>query len=818
MAKGFFSNHPIFILDQNTDDIIDVNNCAIETYGLSKQRLCDMNIKDLGVKKRRPELIPPKADDDEAADKIWIHKKKSGDEFYVQFTTHLFNYNGRRALIAVVHDVSKQVKKREKNVDKFPKIRPLSGVQTLAEIIWSYDKTVLQWSEKAEDLFGWREDEVVGKEGFFERFVHEDEHKTAFDKIDNAFNNLKTSYQIDGRIVDKDGNIRMCEWNNSIAYDEEGNVVAVYSLVQDITERKKSEILFQALSEKSIVGVYLLQDNIFKYVNPRFCEIFSYARDEMENKLGPIHLTHSEDWPGLLKKIKPLLDGTKEENEHSFRAVTKGKKIVHVVAYGRRIDFFGKPAVIGTLLDNTQTKLATQRFKTSVESFENLFDSISDAVHIMDEDGRFLKVNNAAVALYGYDRKELIGQTPEIVLAPGKNDLDEADKYFRKAMSGEPQEFSLWAKRKNGEVFPKQVSAAPGHYLDKDVIILISRDESERFETERRVKQSEKQFWQLFKNAPLGIVMMDRTQDIRIANPAFEHMFGYENQELKGLDLDRLIVPEEDYLKAAEISKSVYAGGISAVRTKRKRKDGSIIDVLIYGVPVKLKEEIIAIFGIYVDISDRMKDQERIEKSLKEKEVMLAEIHHRVKNNLAVITGLLELQQYKTELKPAKHILRESQLRINSIALIHEKLYQNEDLSQVSIDVYIKELIEIIAQSMQSEDEDISLKLKADSTFLTINQAIPCGLILNELVTNAYKHAFTGKEKGTITIILNSEGKEFHLEFEDDGNGIPDTVDFENPESLGMTLIQTLSKQLNGEFNFENKGIGTRFWLKFEIE
>src|SRR5699024_9348684 len=232
----------------------------------------------------------------------------------------------------------------------------------------------------------------------------------------------------------------------------------------------------------------------------------------------------------------------------------------------------------------------------------------------------------------------------------------------------------------------------------------------------------------LFKNAPLGIAMMDRAHDIRIVNPAFEDMFGFTNNALKGLDIDKVIVSENKYMEAAELSKKVYEGDISAIKDQRLRKDGSSIEVLIYGVPVKLKGTIIAIFGIYVDISDRVAYEQKIEKSLKEKEVMLAEIHHRVKNNLAVITGLIELQQYKTEVESAKNILKESQLRIKSIALIHEKLYQNEDLSQVSIDIYLEELISIISDSMIAEATDVTLNIDATADSLTINQAIPCGL------------------------------------------------------------------------------------------
>jgi two-component sensor histidine kinase len=177
------------------------------------------------------------------------------------------------------------------------------------------------------------------------------------------------------------------------------------------------------------------------------------------------------------------------------------------------------------------------------------------------------------------------------------------------------------------------------------------------------------------------------------------------------------------------------------------------------------------------------------------------------------------LQQFKADSKEARNILRESQLRINSIALIHEKLYQNENLSEVSIDVYLKELLDIIVSSMATEVTDVSISIDSASIFLTINQAIPCGLILNELITNVYKHAFEGRGQGEIVITLKKTPREeMALIVADNGIGIQDKNISSSGKPSGQFVLKALAKKLKAEINFEeNPKIGTACVIKFSV-
>lgn len=204
-----------------------------------------------------------------------------------------------------------------------------------------------------------------------------------------------------------------------------------------------------------------------------------------------------------------------------------------------------------------------------------------------------------------------------------------------------------------------------------------------------------------------------------------------------------------------------------------------------------------------------------INESLAEKEMLLKEIHHRVKNNLQIISGILELQNLNVNDAHAKVILKEGQARIQSIALIHKTLYQSENFSSVPLESYLEELIQAIEATYKNSATQILTQIRVEGIELNINTAIPLSLIINEIITNCYKHAFLGKEKGNICINLSKTLEEkYLLKIQDDGNGLPENFDPKKLHSVGFDLMQGLTKQLEGNFNFESKN-GTTITILF---
>lgn len=220
--------------------------------------------------------------------------------------------------------------------------------------------------------------------------------------------------------------------------------------------------------------------------------------------------------------------------------------------------------------------------------------------------------------------------------------------------------------------------------------------------------------------------------------------------------------------------------------------------------------------SMILDITERKEAEEQVIRSLEEKEVMLKEIHHRVKNNLQIISSLLHLQSAYIEDPKALVSLKESQDRVSSMFMIHEKLYGSRDLSSIDFGSYVNQLVTHLLQSYGIAEGRITLKTNIESMFLGIDTAIPCGLIINELVSNSLKHAFPDEKKGNVIVELKKDDAgTYILKVEDDGIGFPKGVDFKSTTSLGMQLIITLANQLLGKIEMNGKK-GTRFTVTFK--
>ncbi len=210
------------------------------------------------------------------------------------------------------------------------------------------------------------------------------------------------------------------------------------------------------------------------------------------------------------------------------------------------------------------------------------------------------------------------------------------------------------------------------------------------------------------------------------------------------------------------------------------------------------------------EITERVRAEERIKASLREKEVLLKEIHHRVKNNLQVISSLLYLQAKNIQGKEPPAMFQDSQSRVRAMALVHERLYQSQDLARVNFAEYVRSLANYLFRSYGVNTNVIRLKINVEDVFLGVDTAIPCGLIINELVSNSLKHAFPDGREGEIRIELRSDDGWCILVVSDDGVGFPRDVDFRNKQSLGLQLVDTLVNQLEGIIELDGSS-GTAF-------
>ncbi|MBL0341933.1 MAG: PAS domain S-box protein [Bacteroidetes bacterium] len=315
-----------------------------------------------------------------------------------------------------------------------------------------------------------------------------------------------------------------------------------------------------------------------------------------------------------------------------------------------------------------------------------------------------------------------------------------------------------------------------------------------------------------------AVLIFNENKEIEWANTGFTKMTGYTIEEitsLKGKNIKHYTFNEDvDEL----IQNCILEKKSTVFESLIQKKDGTKIWASNTLTPIFSENgELKKIVVIDMDITYRKMMEEQIRESLEEKGLLLREIHHRVKNNLQIIISLFNLQSHYINDLKASEALKEGQDRIKSMALIHERFYQNDGLSRIDFDDYIKRLVENLYMSFNASPERILFDVEADKISLDIDTAVPCGLIINELVSNVFKHAFNETEKGTLSIKFHRIANDLiQLSISDSGKGLPAGFDFEEVDSLGMQLINALTNQLDGRMTLV-AGKGTTFVLEFKV-
>ena len=308
-----------------------------------------------------------------------------------------------------------------------------------------------------------------------------------------------------------------------------------------------------------------------------------------------------------------------------------------------------------------------------------------------------------------------------------------------------------------------------------------------------------------------AILVTDNNDIVTRVNGSAARLLGYSNDEIIGKPLKGFF-----YLVNSDGIESERKEEVSEYQLITRNKE--YIPVLFSQADLIENGKKKGSVNVATDISNLKEAEMELKKALDEKGMMLAEIHHRVKNNLAVISGLLQLQGYHTKSEEITDALKDSQFRIQSMALVHEKLYESENLAYINYDRYIKDLLQAIISMHESAYKSVKLSCDMEAFSLSIGQAIPASLLLNELIVNSFKHAFTEQEKGEIVVNGREVNSKVIIEISDNGKGVTQE-DFFKSKSLGSTLIDTLIGQLDGNLEVlpnDKAGKGTTFRLEFK--
>ncbi len=452
------------------------------------------------------------------------------------------------------------------------------------------------------------------------------------------------------------------------------------------------------------------------------------------------------------------------------------------------------------------------------DSFRKVVEWAPTAMVMVDETGRIVLINAMAERIFGYSREELLGEPVE-KLVPER--FAENHPGYRAGYAVDPQPRpmgigrELYGRRRDGSEFPVEIGLKPletggGFRVLATIVDITGR------------KRLEERFRRVVEYAPNAMVMIDRDGLIVLVNAQTEQLFAYPREVLIGQRVE-MLVPER--LRAEHAR---FRGGFFASPQARpmgvgrdlyaRRADGSEFAVEIGLNPIDTEDGVMVLASI-VDITERLRQRENLENALREKTVLLNEVHHRVKNNLQVISSLLNLQAAQAGDASLRAMLTESQGRVRAMALTHQLLYERKDYTRMDFGEYLDRLAQLLLGSYRESGAHIVLRkiMPEEPQFLDFERAIPCGLAVNELVTNAFKHAFPDRRGGEVRLELHVGDGEYELVVADDGVGLPENFDPVNVNSLGLQLVALFAEQLGGRFTVEH-GQGARFTLRFPCD
>ncbi len=615
-------------------------------------------------------------------------------------------------------------------------------------------------------------------------------------------------------------------------FDTEGRVNRLAVYARDITETRRadialaeSEIRFKQFFDSINDGISLRDARTFELVdaNRRFCEMYGYTLEEL--KALPLgSLAGNESAEERRRRLSAHYTLVSEGLSRLFQAEGRRKdgSTFWVEVNVRRITTGGRECLLAVARDITERRAAEEALRERERRFRQLFDNVRDGIAVRDAlTLELLDANHRFCEMWGYSLKEL-KRMPIGSLGAGES-IDERRArliaYYGQVAKGTPNLMEWPARRKDGSIFWVELNGTRIDIGNRDCLLLVVRDVTQRKRAEDAARESEARFKLLYDSVNDAIGVRDaRTFELLDANRRYCESNGYTLEELKAMPLGSFATSDESVEDRQERLMAFYRqipwGASILFELEGKRKDGSI-----YWVEQNVTRAAIGnrecLLSVARDITERKRAEEKIRASLREKEVLLKEIHHRVKNNLQIISSLLYLQAKRTEHPGAVSALSESRARIKSMALIHERLYASPDLASVDMGKYTRNLISDLRHSHTTEESPVALKLNIEDIPLGITEAIPCGLIINELISNALKHAFPKDKAGEISVrLFRTDANRITLTVADDGVGFPEQIDFRKSPSLGLTLINSLVEQLGGTIELDRRG-GTAFTIVF---
>ncbi len=605
------------------------------------------------------------------------------------------------------------------------------------------------------------------------------------------------------------------------AFDEMAQALEDEEKERELAEQnlKLSEEKYRDIFENAIEGIYRTSpEGRFLTANPAACTILGY--DSSQELVDTVTDIRSQIYADPADRDEAL----RLMNEQGFirnfetRFRRKDGNVLWVSLTARPVyDEKGNLLHIeGTSQDISDRKQAEDALRESDERYRVLVETSNEGIWVMDGDHVTTYVNQAMADMLGHTPSEMTGKKVEDFFFP--EDMEFHRDRMTARHSGKDEIYERRFRKKDGSVLWTLVSAKAlrndqGGFAGSFAMFI---DITEAKSSQDALRLSEERFRAL--TTATSDVVYHMSADWREMLYLDDQGFIPGTEKSSAGWLSKYIHPDDRDRVTAVIKEAIRSKRVFEFEHRVIRADGSHGWVFSRAVPLlDDRGEIIEWFGAASDITGRKQAEEDIKNSLHEKEILLKEIHHRVKNNLMVVSSILNLQSETIRDRKARDLIEDCRKRVQAMSLVHNRLYRSSDLAHINFREYTGDLLADIARSYGDRAGNIALVTDVGDITFDIDTAMPLGLIMNELVSNAMKHGFSGERKGTITVSLHENREHFLFAVKDDGIGFPRDMDFTGTESLGMQLVVTLVSQLEGSIELVRDN-GTEFRITFRPE
>lgn len=608
-------------------------------------------------------------------------------------------------------------------------------------------------------------------------------------------------------------------------FDEEGNCEGFIAIERDVTEQvERQKELSESLERYEIVSKatrdtiwdWDLETDTIEY-SQNFYDMFGYEQqqvDEIEDWWRD--KIHPDDLSRVFENIEKAQRASSErfQIEYRFQAADGSYKYIYDRAFMVE-DQEGNPIrVIGAMRDVSEQKEAHNKMKEAFQERERILERINEAFFAVDQNWNVTYWNKQAEEVIGVTRVDVLGKNlwEKFPVAKEGQFYTEYKRAFQEQVPVQFEEY----------YHPLKQWLEVNAYPSDEGLSVFFRNITQRKESDQALQELYQKNRLVLESTDEGIYGIDTEGRCTFINRAAANMIGYKAEECIGKNVHDLIhykhvngtsYPESECPIYISKNKHKSCRGTDEVFW---RKDGTCFNVEYTSNPMIEEGEIKGAVVAFSDITVRKQQEEELQESLEEKKTLLMEIHHRVKNNLAIISSMMQLQILKVDSEYVQDVLNDIIYRIKTMAMIHELLYKSPSFSRIYLNENIEGLISRLSEAFDGFI-NIDAQFNMEPVELNINQAIPCMLLMNEVVTNILKHGFKGSKHGNISVEMFEKSEYLTINISDDGVGLPDNFNsISKDSSVGLILIETLAGQLEGEYSYQSLDQGTLFTLSFK--